>query len=107
MEMDPTDLSIEILQGIRNDLRESTEAAREDRKRLEEQMNARFEQMDRRFEQVDRRFEVVESTLTDLAEQMVFHSKALRTLLDRSDRDELRYRDLDQRVTALEEARSA
>lgn len=70
--VEPTDVTIKILQEIRDDNR----AMRSD-------MNARFDQMDRRFEQVDQRLElmdkrfvVVESTLKDLAEQMVMLARA-------------------------------
>jgi hypothetical protein len=57
--MDPNDLTIRILQEIRD----GQTAFRSD-------VNARFEQVDKRFEQMDKRFEVVETTLRDLAGQM-------------------------------------
>jgi len=55
-----SDLTVKILEQIREEVR----GMRTDQRELTGQMNQRFEQMSQRFE-------VVETTLRDLAEQLV------------------------------------
>lgn len=65
--MEPENLTVRLLQEIRDELRRSTEKAG-----LHfEKVDQRFEQIEQRFEHMDQRFEVIETTLRDLAQQMV------------------------------------
>ncbi len=104
--MEPTDLTIEILKGIRSDIQESN---RQNAERFEA-IDRRFEAMEARF---DRRFEVIETALRDMSEQLVMHSRALRTLLERSENIDPRMRsdkwpnDVERRLSALEEGHPA
>jgi trimeric autotransporter adhesin len=65
--MEPENLTIRLLQEIRDEVRRSS-----DKTEVRfEKMDQRFEKMDQRFEKMDQRFEVIETTLRDLAQQMV------------------------------------
>lgn len=96
--MEPTDLTIRILQEIRDEIR--TQGDRTD-KRFE-QMDRRFEQMDKRFEQMDTRFEVLETTLRDLAEQMVMLARGVKSALEVRANVEKRLDDYEQRLADIE-----
>ncbi|MCC6332639.1 MAG: hypothetical protein IT380_01470 [Myxococcales bacterium] len=69
--MEPENLTVRLLQEIRDEIRRSSERSDE-----------RFAKMDERFEKMDRRFEVIETTLRDLAQQMVMLEDHERRLSD-------------------------
>ena len=69
--MEPTDLTLRVLQEIRDSIREGSDRTERRIDALQQEMDSRFDQVDKRFEQADKRFEVVETTLRDLAQQMV------------------------------------
>ncbi len=96
--MEPTDITVEILKDIREEMRRSNRVN-------EDQVSTLKADMATRFDVVDQRFEVIETALRDLSEQMVMHSRALRTLLDRSDTRSTTMADFERRLTALESAR--
>ena len=96
--MEPTDLTIRILQEIRDEIR--TQGDRTD-KRFE-QMEKRFEQMDKHFEQMDKRFEMIETTLRDLAQQMVMLARGVKTALEVRANVEKRLDEYEQRLADVE-----
>ncbi len=96
--MEPRDLTVEILREIRTEIR----ANREVSEGIAEGLRASNEMHAQRFAVVDARFEVIETALRDMSEQLVMHSRALRTLLDRTEGRDGRVEDLERRVTALE-----
>jgi chromosome segregation ATPase len=100
LRMEPTDLTIRLLQEIRDEIRRTGERA----DRGFAQVDQRFEQVDRRFEQVDRRFEVIETTLRDLAEQMVMLARGIKTALDHRSTVDTRIDKVERRLDALENA---
>lgn len=71
--MEPTDLTVRLLQEIRDDARENAKRSDERAARLEETM------LDR-FEQVDSRFEVLETSLRDMAQQLVMLESRVEVL---------------------------
>ena len=58
--MEQDNLTIRILQEIRDEVRRASDKSEQS-----------FAKMDERFAKMDQRFEVIETTLKDLAEQMV------------------------------------
>jgi hypothetical protein len=95
--MTENDLTIQILQGIRSDLQQSN---RENAERFA----ALQAHVDRGFEQANLRFEVIETSLRDMAEQLVMQSRALKAAIEsraavekRLDEHEARLNDLEQR----------
>ena len=89
--MEPTDLTIRLLQEIRDSVREGTE-----------RMDRRFEQVEKRFEGVDQRFEVIETALRDLAQQMVMLSRGIKTALELRNTVDSRLEDHEKRLADLE-----
>ena len=73
--VEPTDLTIKILQEIRDDNR----ALRSDLNAGFDRIDRRFEVIDRRFEVMDQRFLVIETSLRDLAEQLVMLARGVTT----------------------------
>ena len=67
-------------------------------------MDQRFERMDQRFEQMDHRFEVIETTLRDLAQQMVMLARGIKTALDHRSSSDARLDAVERRLDALEKA---
>jgi hypothetical protein len=94
--MTDNDLTIKILQGIREDLQRSTA-----------QSDARFEKMDQRFETLtttmNQRFEVVETVLRDISEQMVMQSRGIRVAIESRAQLEKRVDDHELRIAGLEQ----
>lgn len=88
-QVEPENLTVKILGEIREDLRGMRADLRESRQDL----------ADFRAVTADR-FEVVETTLRDLAEQMVMLSRAVKVAIEA--RDSTRVAALEQRVSALE-----
>lgn len=89
--MTESDLTIKILQGIRDDLQRSN------------QDNAqRFEVMNQRFDAVNQRFEVVETVLRDISEQMVMQSRGIKAAIEARASFEKRVDDHEKRITELE-----
>lgn len=66
--MEPDNLTIRLLQEIRDEVRRASERSDE-----------RFEKADQRM---DERFVRIETTLKDLAEQMVFLARGIKTALE-------------------------
>ncbi len=97
------DLTIKILQGIREDLQQSS---RDNAARFEEMtatMNERFEQVNQRFEQVNQRFEVVEGVLREMSEQMVMQSRGIKVAIEARANIEKRVDDHERRIAELEQ----
>lgn len=84
--MEPTDLAVSILRELRDGQKELRDELRASR------------------EQSDRRFEVIETTLRDLAQQMVMMTRAVKVALDSRVSNETRLDDHERRLRALEDA---
>lgn len=91
--METTDLTITILKEIRDDARRHSQEIKE-----------RFEHVDERFERADQRSEVIETTLRDLAQQMVMLSRGIKTALEVRSATDARFEDHERRLAALESA---
>lgn len=89
--MEPDHLTIRLLQEIRDEVRRSSDRA-----------DARFEKMDERFEKSDQRMEVIETTLRDLAEQMVMLARGVKSALEHRSGVEARLDSAERRLDALE-----
>ena len=92
--MEPENLTVRLLQEIRDEVRRSSDKS-----------EVRFEKMDQRFEKMDQRFEVIETSLRDLAQQMVMLARGIKTALEhrtnvdgRLDEAERRLADLEKRI---------
>ncbi len=94
--MTKSDLTIKILQGIRDDLAQSR---RETNERLEA-MRAESEVARRESNQ---RFEVIESSLRDVAEQLVMLSRAVKVAIKVRAGVEKRIDDHERRIADLEQ----
>ncbi len=73
--MTESDLTIKILQGIRDDLQRSNQ---DNAQRFE----ALTTTMNERFEAVNARFEVVETVLRDMSEQMVMQLRGIKAAIE-------------------------
>lgn len=87
--MKPTDLTVRILQDIREDIH----GLREDQREFREESFGRFE--------------AIESTLRDLTEQLVMLARGVKVAIDQRSKVDDRVRKLERRVAALEKRRSA
>ena len=90
--MSTSDLSVKILQEIRDEMRESREESRQFR-----------EEQQARAAVVDQRFEVIETSLRDFAEQLVMLSRGMKVLLESRGESGGRLTALERRVDALEQ----
>ena len=73
--MEPNDLTIRILQEIRDEQRATRIELKEEIHQVREELHL----MNDRFEA---RFEVIETTLRDLAQQMVLLARGIKTALE-------------------------
>lgn len=89
--MEPENLTIRLLQEIRDEVRRSSDRS-----------DQRFEKMDQRFEKMDQRFELIETTLRDLAQQMVMLGRGIKTALEHRSSVDSRLDAVEQRLDALE-----
>lgn len=90
--MTDNDVTIEILQGIREDLQQSNRD------------NAtRFEQVNQHFEHVNQRFEVIEGVLREMSEQMVMQSRGIKAAIEARANIEQRVDDHERRIAELEQ----
>jgi Holliday junction resolvase-like predicted endonuclease len=87
------------------ELRGELRAMAEQNERRWEQNERRWEQNERRWEQAEQRFEAIETSLRDMSEQLVMHSRALNTLLQRRPDDEEWREAIERRLEALEQQR--
>jgi chromosome segregation ATPase len=90
--MEPENMTIRLLQEIRDEVRRSSDKT-----------EVRFEKMDQRFEKMDQRFEIIETTLRDLAQQMVLLARGIKTALESRAGVDRRIDEVERRVTLLEE----
>jgi len=91
---------------ILEDMREEMRGMREDNRELRSTMDARFttliSEMNARFGEQNARFEVIETTLRDLAQQMVMLGRAVKVSLDSRVANEERFADHERRISELE-----
>lgn len=80
-----------LLQEIRDEIRKSSDRT-----------DARFEKMDARFEKYDQRFEVIETTLRDLAQQMVMLARGVKPELEHRSNVDARLDEHERRLAELE-----
>ena len=102
----PGDLTLKILQEMRDELRSSNgrldAMAREQSQRFEamaREQSQRFEAMAREHAE---RFEVIETALRDLAQQLVIIGRAVKVAMDDRRASTEQWHDLERRVTDLE-----
>jgi chromosome segregation ATPase len=103
--MEPENLTIRVLQEIRDEVRrasDKTEVRFEKMDQRFEKMDQRFEKMDQRFEQMDKRSALIETTLRDLAEQMVMLARGIKTAIESRGAVEGRLSDVERRLSVLE-----
>ena len=92
--MEPENLTVKILQEIRDSSRET----RDELRRFAERTDARFEQMDARFQ-------VNETALRDMSQQLVMLARGIKTALESRGNVDTRLDSVERRLDALEKAR--
>jgi DNA repair ATPase RecN len=89
--MEPTDLTVKILQELRDGQKEQTQEIHSMRDEMREDRT-----------RADQRFEVIETSLRDLAEQMVMLSRGIKVALESRSGTESRLDDHEKRLRELE-----
>lgn len=100
--MEPGDLTVRILQEIREDIRGLREESRQSREEGREDIHGLREEMRQSRDETAARFEVIETTLRDLAEQLVMLGRGIKVAIEQRATVESRIDDLERRVGALE-----
>ena len=98
--MEPTDLTVRILQEIRDEIRD----LRTDQRSLGDRLDTR---MEAQAAESRTSFEAIETAIRDMAEQLVMLARGIRTALDARGRNEDRIDDHERRLQALEHPKSA
>lgn len=89
--MEPTDVTVSILRDIREEIR----GLREEQRGFREELG--------QFREVTlARFEVIETTLRDLAEQLVLLARAVKVAIESRDKAEQRFEAIEARLASLE-----
>ena len=101
--MAESDLTTQILKDIRSEIR----GLRDDQRALADQQRAFAEHQQRFAEQVMQRFEIVETTLRDLAEQLVILGRGVKVAIEARRAADDRLDDHERRLEALEQHLSA
>ncbi|MDP1822411.1 MAG: hypothetical protein Q8L48_04190 [Archangium sp.] len=89
--MEPENHTLRLLQEIRDEVRRSSDKS-----------EVRFEKMDLRFEKMDQRFEILETTLKDLAGQMVMLARGIKVALEHRTDVDARLGEAERRLSDLE-----
>lgn len=110
--MEPADLTVQILREIREDLRglrednkglrEDSRSLREDFRALREDNRAAREDFQSFAQQAVFRFEAMETTLRDLAQQMVMLARGVKVAIEGRGDVETRLEDVERRLAAIE-----
>ena len=93
--MEPTDLTVRILQDIREEIR----GLRDDQGAFRAEFR---EELATRFQEVAARYEVVETTLRDLAQQLVILGRGVKVAIERRESADDRFDDHEHRIAKLE-----
>ena len=88
-------LTVKILEEIREELRATRVELRGDLRAFREETSTRFVESNARFE-------VIETTLRDLAQQMVMLSRAVKVAIESRGASETRVDEIERRVAKLE-----
>jgi hypothetical protein len=108
--MEPTDLTLKILQGIRDDLRASTEAQRattEAHRASTEAQTAFQREVLKRFELSDKRSAAMEAAIRDMAEKIAILARGVKVGISNRAFLLSHIEDHEKRLRALEETRSS
>ncbi len=104
--MEPTDLTVKLLQEIRDGVRQTNERIDTMNSQFGQRLEVMSEQFGQRLEvmseQFGQRFEVIETTLRDLAEQMVMLARGVKTAVETRGRLDDRLEDHERRIAELE-----
>jgi hypothetical protein len=103
--VEPTDLTVRILQEMRDDqrgLREDVRGLRDEVRGLSGRLEVLSSEGAARFEVMTARFEVIETTLRDLAQQPVILGRAVKVAIDDRRASTDRWDDHERRLAALE-----
>ena len=108
--MEPTDLTIRILQDIREEIR-GLRTDQETFHREQSEFNREQAEFNRQQAEFNRqaisRFEVIETTLRDLAQQLVILGRGVKMLIEGKSGASERLDDHEQRILALEKRQPA
>jgi hypothetical protein len=96
--VEPTDLTVRILQEIRDDVR----GLRDEQRAFREEHQSFREEHQSFREETNARFEVIETTLRDLAHQLVILARGVKTAIELRAGVEARLDDHEQRLIELE-----
>ena len=69
---------------------------------MREESREEFRTVREEFRTVNARFEVIETSLRDVAQQLVMLARGIKTALDARAKVELRFADVERRLEALE-----
>ena len=103
--MEPTDLTVRILQEIRDDvrgLREEQRATREEQRATREELHGTREELRTFIELATARFEVLETTQRDLAQQLVVLGRGVKVAIEQRSKTDERLDDHERRLADLE-----
>jgi len=96
--MEPTDITIRILQDIREDIR----GMRGEQLAFREELRLLREEQREFRDQAFARFEVIETTLRDLAEQLVMLARGMKAAIEERAKTEERFREIERRIDQVE-----
>ncbi len=96
--MEPTDITVRILQDIREDIR----GMRSEQLSFREELRLLREEQREFREQAFARFEVIETTLRDLAEQLVMLARGTKVAIEERGKTEERFREIERRIDQVE-----
>jgi hypothetical protein len=101
--VEPVDLTVRVLQEIRDDMR----GMREEQRGMREEQRSLREDLRVMAERNDARFEVIETALRDLAQQLVILGRGVQVAIEQRARTEERLDDHEQRIAAIERRSSS
>lgn len=100
--MEPTDHTLRVLQGIRDEIRGLRGESREQAQELREEVGGLRVELRSFQEHATARFEAIEITLRDLAEQMVMLGRGIKVAIEHRSNVEGRVDDHERRLADLE-----
>jgi chromosome segregation ATPase len=103
--VEPTDLTIKILQEIRDEQRATRGELSATRTQLSDRIGHLADESRQTREVFTQRFEVIETALRDMAEQLVMLGRGVKVALESRSAGDRRVDDLERRIADLEKER--
>lgn len=106
-DVEPTDLTVRILQDIREDIHGVRQELRDEIRGVREEIRGLREEMNARFEAQNKRFEVIETAIRDVLDSLAMLARGVKAAIEVREVFGARIEDHERRIGELEKRTSS